>query len=109
MTLDSLLFVTTAFSARGKEVEIPDETTFSAGIVGPEPVLPGWLWCIPGDDNQQFHTHSSPDDYPAGKLGAIADAYNGSGSVSSEFSPALSVDCLSSRAKPDKPLLYPAR
>ncbi len=109
MALDSLLFVTTAFSARGKEVKVPDETAFSAVIGDPESVLPGWLWCILGDDNHQFHTHSSPDDYPAGNLGAIADAYNGSGSVSSEFSPALSVDCLSSRAKPDKSLLYPAR
>ena len=109
MTPDSLLFVTTAFSARGKEVEVPVETTFSAGIGDPESVLHGWLWCILGDDNQQFHAHSSPDDYPTGNLGAIADTYNGSRSVSSEFSPALSVDCLSSRAKPDKSLLYLAR
>src|SRR5205807_993573 len=77
MALDSLLFISTALSAREKEVEVPDETTFSAGIVGPEPVLPGWLRCILGDDNQQFHTHNSPDDNLPGNLGAIADTYNG--------------------------------
>ena len=76
MALDSLLFVTTAFSARGKEVEAPHETTFSAGIGGPESVLPGWLWCIPRDDNQQFHIYSDPDDYLTGNLGAIADTHN---------------------------------
>jgi hypothetical protein len=74
-------------------VENPDETTFSAGIGGPESVLPGWLWRITGHDKQQFYTHSGPDDYPTtGNLDAIADAHNGSGSVSSEFSPALSGD-----------------
>jgi len=98
-----------ASKPRGKEVEAPDETTFSAGIGSPESVLAGWLWRIPGDDNQPFHTHGGPDNSPTGHLGAIADAYNGSGSVSSEFSPALSGDCLSSRAKPNQPLLYPAR
>jgi hypothetical protein len=76
MAQDSLLFVTTAFSARGKAVEIPDETTFSAGIRGLEPVFPGWLWCILGDDNQQFHIYSDPDDYLTGNLGAIADTHN---------------------------------
>jgi hypothetical protein len=100
MTLDSLLFVATAFSARGKEVEASDETTFSAGLGGPESVLAGWLWRIPGDDHQQFHTHSGPDDAPTFTLGAIADAHNGSRSVSSEFSPALSGDYLSCRANP---------
>jgi hypothetical protein len=77
MTMDSLLFVTTAFSAKGKEVEVPDETTFSAGIRVPESMLPDWLWCILGDDNQQFHTHSSPDDYSTGNHGAITDTHNG--------------------------------
>jgi hypothetical protein len=57
-------------------VEAPGETTFSAGIGGPESVLPGWLWCIPRDDNQQFHIYSDPDDYLTGNLGAIADAHN---------------------------------
>jgi hypothetical protein len=90
-------------------MEAPDDTTFTVGMGGSEFVLPSWLWRILGDHNQQFHTHSSPDDYLTGNLGAIADAHNGSGSVSSEFSPALSSDCLSSRAKSDKPLLYSAR
>jgi hypothetical protein len=67
-------------------VEDPDESTFIAGIGGPESVLPGWLWRIPSDDNQQIHTHSSPDYYPT------TDAHNGSGPVSSGFSPALSGD-----------------
>src|SRR5262245_5848208 len=96
-------------SARGKAVEVPDETTFCLGIGDPESVLPGRLWCISSDDNQPFHIYSGSDGYPTGNLGAIANAHNGSGSVSSEFSPALSADCLSSRAKTNKPLLYPAR
>ena len=79
-------------SARGKEVVAPDETPFSTDIGGPEPVLPGWLWRILSDDNQHFHNHSHPDDSPTRNLNAIADAHNGSRSVSSEFSPALSVD-----------------
>lgn len=87
----------------------PGETTFSAGIGGPESVLPGWLWHIPGDDNQQFLTYRDLDNYPTGNLSAIADAHNGSGPLSSEFSPALSGDYLSSRAKPNKPVLYAAR
>jgi hypothetical protein len=68
-----------SLSARGKGVKAPDETTFSAGISGPESVLPGWLWHI-------------PDDSPTSNLNAIADAHHGSGSVSNEFSPALSTD-----------------
>ena len=79
-------------SAREKEVEAPDETTFSVGSGGPESELAGWLWPIPGDDTQPFHTHSGPDNSPTGHLAAIADAHHGSGSVSSEFSPALSGD-----------------
>ena len=90
-------------------MEAPDATTFSAGSGGPKSMLPGWLWRIPSDDNRQFLTHRNPDDSPTGHLGAIADAHNGSGSVSSEFSPALSVDHLSSRAKSNKPVLYAAR
>jgi hypothetical protein len=90
--LDSLLFVTTAFSTRGEEVEVPDETTIGVGIGGPESVLPGCLWRILSDDIQQFHAHSGPDDSPTGNLNAIADPHNGSGSVSSAFSPALPVD-----------------
>ena len=82
-------------------MEAPDEHTFSAGIGGPESVLAGWLWCIPGDDNQQCHAHSGPDDSPTFTIGAIADAHNGSRSVSSEFPPALSGDYLSSQAKPN--------
>jgi hypothetical protein len=68
-----------------------------------------WLWRIPGDDHQQFHAHSGPDDAPTFTLGAIADAHTGSRSVPSEFPPALSGDCLSSRANPNQPLLYLAR
>ena len=75
MALDSLLFVTTAFSARGKEVEAPDETMRSADNGGSESVLVGWLWWIPGDDHQQFPSHSDPDDSPTGHLGAIAHAH----------------------------------
>jgi hypothetical protein len=91
-----LVFVTKASKPRGKEVEAPDETPFSTDIGGPEPVLPGWLWRILSDDNQHlhfhFHNHSHPDDSPTRNLNAIADAHNGSRPVSSEFSPALSVD-----------------
>jgi hypothetical protein len=57
-------------------VEAPDETTFSLGIGGPEPVLAGWLWRISNDDNQQFYTHCGPDDSPTGNLRAIANAHN---------------------------------
>jgi hypothetical protein len=39
-------------------------------------VLPSWLWRIPGDDKQQFHTDSGPNEEPAGNPGAIADAHN---------------------------------
>src|SRR5256885_4941547 len=77
-----------------KEVEAPDEPTFSAGSGGPKSVLAGWLWPIPSDDNWQFLTHPNPDDSPTGNLGARAFAHTGSGSVSSAFSPALSVDPL---------------
>jgi hypothetical protein len=73
-------------------MEAPDETTLCVGIGGPVSLLPGCLWRIPSDDNQQFHIHSGPDDSPTGNLNTISDAHNGSGSVSSEFSPALSGD-----------------
>ena len=79
-------------SARGKEAEAPDETPFSTDIGGPESVLPGCLWRIPGDDKQQFHIYSVSNDSPTLNLNAIADTHNGSGPVPGEFSPALSFD-----------------
>jgi hypothetical protein len=73
-------------------VEASDEITLSAGSGRPVSEPTNWLWRIPSDDNKQFHIHSSPYDYPTSNLHTIADAHAGSGSVSSEFPPALSVD-----------------
>ena len=91
------------------ESEAHDETTFSAGIGCPEPVLSGRLWRASCDDHQPCHTHEDHGDSPAGNLDTTADTYTRPGSLSSEFSSALSAHYLSSRTEPNQPMLHAAR